>query len=73
MDLNFIAGMRWGQIGVTTFEEMCENPNFSRMGVLRMDVDNLGNIFQKGLPANRATLSRLAALSRSFDFSSPVI
>lgn len=47
---------------------MCENENFSRMGVLRMDVDNLGSIFQSGITPERATLSRYAALSRSFDF-----
>lgn len=47
---------------------MCENGNFSRMGVLRMDVDNLGYIFQQGIAPERATLSRFAALSRSFDF-----
>jgi CRISPR-associated protein Csm1 len=51
-----------------TFEEMAENPNFSRLGVLRMDVDNLGFIFQKGISPERATLSRFAALSRSFDY-----
>jgi CRISPR-associated protein Csm1 len=51
-----------------TFDEMAENPNFSRLGVLRMDVDNLGTIFQKGISPERATLSRFAALSRSFDY-----
>ena len=54
-----------------TFEEMCETKSedaFSRLGVLRMDVDNLGEIFQNGIDANRATLSRYAALSRSFDY-----
>jgi CRISPR-associated protein Csm1 len=51
-----------------TFEKMTENPNFSRLGVLRMDVDNLGSIFQKGIAPERATLSRFAALSRSFDY-----
>lgn len=51
-----------------TFEEMCENPNFSRLGILRMDVDNLGSIFQSGIDSQRATLSRYSALSRSFDF-----
>jgi CRISPR-associated protein Csm1 len=51
-----------------TFDEMAENPNFSRLGVLRMDVDNLGNIFQRGISPERATLSRFAALSRSFDY-----
>lgn len=51
-----------------TFEEMCTNEGFSRLGVLRMDVDNLGSIFQQGIPAQRATLSRYAALSRSLDY-----
>ncbi len=52
-----------------TFDEMCRNPEkFSRMGVLRMDVDNLGHIFRTGIAPERATLSRYAALSRSFDY-----
>lgn len=51
-----------------TYDEMCENEGFERMGVLRMDVDNLGSIFQKGIRPERATLSRFAALSRSFDY-----
>ena len=51
-----------------TFEQICENDNFSRLGVLRMDVDNLGSIFQSGIKPERATLSRYAALSRSFDY-----
>lgn len=51
-----------------TFDEMCENDSFSRLGVLRMDVDNLGSLFQSGIDPNRATLSRYAAFSRSFDY-----
>lgn len=51
-----------------TYEEMCDNDGFSRLGVLRMDVDNLGSIFQGGIPEDRASLSRFAALSRSFDY-----
>ena len=51
-----------------TFEEMSDNSSFSRLGVLRMDVDNLGSIFQSGISRERATLSRFAALSRSFDY-----
>lgn len=54
-----------------TFEEMCDSLTadaFERLGVLRMDVDNLGHIFQQGIPADRATLSRMTALSRSFDY-----
>ena len=35
---------------------------FKRLGVLRMDVDNLGNIFKSGLGSN-ATLARLSTLS----------
>lgn len=66
--LSFYGGNEIDRKNVTTFEEMCENNNFSRMGVLRMDVDNLGSIFQKGIAPERATLSRYAALSRSFDF-----
>ncbi|WP_291528067.1 type III-A CRISPR-associated protein Cas10/Csm1 [Bacteroides sp. UBA939] len=51
-----------------TFEEMCKNDSFSRLGVLRMDVDNLGSLFQSGIREDRATLSRYAALSRSLDY-----
>lgn len=51
-----------------TFDQMCENDSFSRLGVLRMDVDNLGALFQSGIEERRATLSRYAALSRSLDY-----
>lgn len=52
-----------------TFEDLC-NPegSYHRLGVLRMDVDNLGNIFQSGIAPEEATFSRYAALSRSFDY-----
>lgn len=54
---------------IPTFEKMCDdNDNFKRLGVLRMDVDNLGFIFQQGIAENRATLSRYAALSRTMDY-----
>lgn len=66
--LEFYGGNEIDKRNIHTFEEMCENRNISRLGVLRMDVDNLGLIFQKGIPAERATLSRYAALSRSFDY-----
>lgn len=66
--LSFYGGNEIEKLNVPTFEEMCENNNFSRMGVLRMDVDNLGNIFQNGIAPERATLSRYATLSRSFDY-----
>ena len=66
--LEFYGGNEMDRKDVPTFEDMCENGNLKRLGVLRMDVDNLGLIFQKGIPVERATLSRYAALSRSFDF-----
>lgn len=51
-----------------TFEDMCDNECLRRLGVLRMDVDNLGSIFQDGIPQEKASLARYAALSRSFDY-----
>lgn len=66
--LEFYGGNEIDQKNIPTFEDMCENKNLSRLGVLRMDVDNLGLIFQQGIPSERATLSRYAALSRSFDY-----
>lgn len=63
--LEFYGG---NEFNGNTFEKICENPKFSRLGVLRMDVDNLGSIFQLGIPEEKATLSRFAALSRSLDY-----
>lgn len=63
--MQFYGGNRFNG---NTYEEMCDNENFSRLGVLRMDVDNLGSIFQEGIPKEKASLSRYAALSRSFDY-----
>lgn len=54
----------WSKEGkVADFKDMAEAAEgVKRLGVLRMDVDNLGNLFQHGLK-DRATLSRLASLS----------
>lgn len=47
-----------------TFDKLEERTKgINRLGVLRMDVDNLGQIFSQGL-RGRATLSRIAGLSR---------
>ena len=51
-----------------TFEEMCDNPKLRKLGILRMDVDNLGSIFQSGLSKEKSSLARYASLSRSFDY-----
>jgi len=46
-----------------TFEEMAKDAQgIERLGVLRMDVDDLGRLFSRGL-GGQATLSRVAALS----------
>lgn len=69
--LEFYGGNELAGRNVPTFEEMCQKNDenaMERLGVLRMDVDNLGNIFQSGIPCDHITLSRMAALSRSFDY-----
>jgi len=49
--------------GIKTFEELAEDARgIKRLGVLRMDVDNLGRLFAEGL-GDRSTLSRMAGLS----------
>ncbi|GAB4563604.1 MAG: type III-A CRISPR-associated protein Cas10/Csm1 [Anaerolineae bacterium] len=49
--------------GIKPFSAMAaQAQGIKRLGVLRMDVDNLGRIFQQGL-GDRATLSRVATLS----------
>lgn len=69
--INNIYGLEFyggNEFNGSTFNEMCDGKGFSRMGVLRMDVDNLGSIFQSGIAPERSTLSRYAALSRCFDY-----
>lgn len=50
-----------------TFEDLAEKTNIKRLGVLRMDVDHLGEIFSRGFGSTReqsiATLVRLSTLS----------
>lgn len=67
LQLSFYGGNEQARNRMATFEEMCEGVGLRRLGVLRMDVDNLGSIFQGGLKPETATLSHYAALSRSFD------
>lgn len=51
-----------------TFDELAGKSDFSRLGILRMDVDNLGQIFQKGFLPNEMTLSRYSTLSSRLDW-----
>lgn len=52
------------QISQLSFDELQDKVQggFGRLGVLRMDVDNLGELFKNGL-GKHATLTRLATLS----------
>jgi len=54
---------------VQTFTDMADAAEGAKfLGVLRMDVDNLGGVFALGVPQEKQSLSRLAALSRLFDW-----
>lgn len=53
-----------------TFSELAgsEETSFKRLGVLRMDVDNLGQAFVNGFIPERRTFSRYSTLSRNLDY-----
>jgi CRISPR-associated protein Csm1 len=53
-----------------SFDELAgsREDNFKRLGILRMDVDNLGQIFQSGFRKDRVTFSRMSTLSRNLDY-----
>ncbi|WP_372775257.1 type III-A CRISPR-associated protein Cas10/Csm1 [Mangrovibacterium sp.] len=51
-----------------SFDQLCDSEGYKRLGVLRMDVDNLGHVFKNGIPKQLGTLSRYAALSRNLDW-----
>ncbi len=48
----------------TLAERAAERTGFNKLGILKMDVDSLGKIFQKGLGDN-STISRISTLSSS--------
>ena len=55
-----------GNSPVKELSEFVESDDkFKRIGILRMDVDNLGQIFQTGLKEKNRTLSRISQLSSS--------
>jgi CRISPR-associated protein Csm1 len=51
-----------------TFEELGGEGAFKRIGILRMDVDNLGQLFMNGVPEASRSFSTLATLSEQLDF-----
>lgn len=50
------------------YQEEFVGVNFKRYAVLRMDIDDLGSIFQKGFSYDKRTFTRLSALSRNLDY-----
>lgn len=54
---------------ITNFSEMADDALGARLlGVLRMDVDNLGAVFAAGLPETERSISKIANLSRMLDW-----
>lgn len=75
-DVPIVDGVRYtlNRVPDLTFDDLAQFPMFvdasghehgiQRLGILRMDVDNLGRVFREGL-GQRATLARIATLSRT--------
>lgn len=56
-------------IGAKSFEEIAKNSlGDPKIAVLKMDVDNLGYIFMKGINGNYDTISKNLTLSRMVDY-----
>jgi len=58
-----------------TFDELAgltkqdqDEAGYHRLGIVRMDVDNLGALFAEGFPEKYRTFSRYSALSRQLDW-----
>lgn len=49
-------------------DDLVGSGDFKRLGILRMDVDNLGQIFINGLSEQKRTFSRYSTLSRNLDY-----
>ncbi len=60
-----------GEERARTLEELClvgeEQGSYSKLGILRMDVDNLGQIFIRGLPEDNKSFAAYATLSGHLD------
>ncbi len=68
---NFQSLLKWNYSmsqEISSFEDLLASSSLRRLGILRMDVDNLGQIFMRGLSGNQKTLTRLANISRSLDY-----
>lgn len=53
-----------------SFDQLASSSNLGieRLGILRMDIDNLGQVFINGMRKDKRTFSRYATLSRNLDW-----
>src|SRR5690606_10670370 len=49
------------------YDELATGESFSRLGILRMDVDNLGDLFIRRVPEKQRNLATYATLSSQLD------
>jgi len=68
-DTDFLPGQgfRFGVLRLPgdSFDELAERAEGAKkLALLKIDVDNLGQLFQKGLPAKDNTISRIVTISR---------
>jgi CRISPR-associated protein Csm1 len=62
-----LAGGDPESCAIANFEELAQQSTGKALiGVLRMDVDNLGTIFMRGIDEKKRTFARLASVSRQF-------
>ncbi len=54
-----------GESPVNELKDLLPADGFQRIGILRMDIDNLGKLFKDGIPNEIRTLSRISQLSSS--------
>lgn len=67
-DAPIIIDKETGKERVKYFHELSGDGSFKRLGVLKMDVDGLGSIFQHAVQRKQLTFSYYAALSRNLDW-----
>lgn len=63
-----LAGISYDTPNIREDAKRISGSELTRLGVLRMDVDNLGSIFRRGLAPGRLSFSRYSTLSRSLDW-----
>ncbi|MBS4056315.1 MAG: type III-A CRISPR-associated protein Cas10/Csm1 [Bacteroidales bacterium] len=65
----YFGGTTQPHIGKTpkTFEQLCDDEPNNKLGILRMDVDSLGELFLKGFDTGQASFTAYSTLSGMLD------